>query len=71
MPGLNGFDACREIRLLSPQAGIVMVTVKDFEEDKVRALEAGADDYVTSRSGWRATHRAPPCGPEENAASRE
>ena len=47
MPGLNGFEACQRIRVLSPQAGIVMVTVKDFEEDKVRALEAGADDYVT------------------------
>jgi len=47
MPGLNGFEVCQRIRLLSPQAGIVMVTVKDFEEDKVRALEAGADDYVT------------------------
>jgi two-component system KDP operon response regulator KdpE len=47
MPGLDGFDACKRIRSVSPQSGIVMVTVKDFEEDKVRALEAGADDYVT------------------------
>jgi two-component system, OmpR family, KDP operon response regulator KdpE len=47
MPGLDGFEACQRIRKLSPRSGIVMVTVKDFEEDKVRALEAGADDYVT------------------------
>jgi two-component system KDP operon response regulator KdpE len=47
MPGMNGFDACQRIRALSPKSGIVMVTVKDFESDKVRALEAGADDYVT------------------------
>ena len=47
MPGISGFDACQRIRAVSPHAGIVMVTVKDFEEDKVRALEAGADDYVT------------------------
>jgi two-component system KDP operon response regulator KdpE len=47
MPGISGFDACQRIRALSPRAGIVMVTVKDLEEDKVRALEAGADDYVT------------------------
>jgi two-component system KDP operon response regulator KdpE len=47
MPGLSGFDACQRIRALSPRAGIVMVTVRDFEEDKVRALDAGADDYVT------------------------
>jgi two-component system, OmpR family, KDP operon response regulator KdpE len=47
MPGINGFEACQRIRTMAPRAGIVMVTVKDAEEDKVRALEAGADDYVT------------------------
>ena len=47
MPGISGFDACQRIRKLAPQMGIVMVTVRDSEEDKVRALESGADDYVT------------------------
>jgi two-component system KDP operon response regulator KdpE len=47
MPGMSGIDACRRIRGIAPQAGIVMVTVRDQEDDKVRALEAGADDYVT------------------------
>ena len=47
MPGIGGIEACRRIRGISPQAGIVMVTVRDFEDDKVRALEAGADDYIT------------------------
>ena len=47
MPGINGIDACRRIRGISPHAGIVMITVRDMEDDKVRALEAGADDYVT------------------------
>jgi two-component system KDP operon response regulator KdpE len=47
MPGLSGIEACRRIRGVSPQAGIVMVTVRDLEDDKVRALEAGADDYIT------------------------
>jgi two-component system, OmpR family, KDP operon response regulator KdpE len=47
MPGMSGIDACRHIRALAPQLGIVMVTVKDMEEDKVSALEAGADDYIT------------------------
>src|SRR5258708_42694 len=47
MPGISGIDACRRIRGISPRAGIVMVTVRDLEDDKVRALEAGADDYVT------------------------
>ncbi len=47
MPGTNGIDACRKIRGLSPHAGILMVSVRDREDDKVRAFEAGADDYVT------------------------
>ena len=47
MPGLGGIETCREIRGLAPQTGIVMITVRDAESDKVNALEAGADDYVT------------------------
>jgi len=47
MPGVNGVDACQQIRAISPRIGIVMVTVSDSEEDRMRALEAGADDYVT------------------------
>ena len=47
MPGISGVEACQKIRGLAPQTGIVMVTVRDAENDKVNALEAGADDYVT------------------------
>src|SRR3984893_1572824 len=47
MPGISGIEACRRIRGMAPHVGIVMVTVRDQEDDKVRALEAGADDYVT------------------------
>lgn len=47
MPGGDGIDACRRIREHLPRIGIVMVTVRESEDDKVRALEAGADDYVT------------------------
>jgi len=47
MPGIGGIEACRRIRGVSPHAGIVMITVRDFDDDKVRGLEAGADDYVT------------------------
>src|SRR5579863_6614414 len=53
MPGINGFEACQRIRTLAPRAAIVMVTVRDAEEDKVRALEAGADDYVTKPFRFR------------------
>jgi two-component system KDP operon response regulator KdpE len=47
MPGMGGVETCRRLRDLTPRAGIVMVTVRDMEDDKVQALEAGADDYVT------------------------
>jgi two-component system, OmpR family, KDP operon response regulator KdpE len=47
MPGMGGIEACRRIRSLSPEAAIVMVTVRDEESDIVQALEAGADDYIT------------------------
>jgi two-component system KDP operon response regulator KdpE len=47
MPGMGGVEACRHIRALVPRAGIVMITIRDAEEDKIQALEAGADDYVT------------------------
>jgi two-component system KDP operon response regulator KdpE len=47
MPGMGGIETCRKVRELSPRIGILMLTVRDAEEDKVRALEAGADDFVT------------------------
>jgi two-component system KDP operon response regulator KdpE len=53
MPGIGGVEACREIRALAPKIGILMVTVRDAENDMVRALEAGADDYVTKPVRFR------------------
>ncbi len=50
MPGMGGLLACREIRAGSA-AAIIMLTVSDSEEDKVAALDAGADDYVTKPFG--------------------
>ena len=47
MAGLCGITVCRQIRPLVPHAGIVMITVFDSLEEKVKALDAGADDYVT------------------------
>jgi len=47
MPGLDGLETCRQLRRLLPRVAILMLTVRDNEEDKVSALEAGADDYVT------------------------
>jgi len=47
MPGMGGIRACREMRRSLPRLGILMLTVRDSEDDKVAALDAGADDYVT------------------------
>jgi len=47
MAGIGGVQTCREIRRDSARVGILMLTVRESEDDKVRALEAGADDYVT------------------------
>lgn len=46
MPGMGGLAACREIRG-SAGIGIIMLTVRNTEADKVQALDAGADDFVT------------------------
>jgi two-component system KDP operon response regulator KdpE len=47
MPGMGGVEACRRIRRLYTKLPIIILTVHDSEDDKVEALEAGADDYVT------------------------
>ncbi len=47
MPGMGGVAACRRIRQLHPKLQIIVLTVRDSEEDKVVALDAGADDYMT------------------------
>lgn len=47
MPGMGGMKACREIRRKSPALPILMLTIRDSQDDKLEAFEAGADDYVT------------------------
>ena len=46
MPGIPGTEVCRQLRQRS-SVGIIMVTARDSEIDKVVGLELGADDYVT------------------------
>src|ERR1700679_2968880 len=43
MPEIGGVEACQRIRAMAPRSGIIMLTVRDAEDDKVQALEAGAD----------------------------
>ena len=73
MPGMSGLAACREIRSSSDVA-IIMLTVRDAETDKIAALDAGADDYVTKpfsmpellariRANLRRTPLSPVSGP--------
>ena len=50
MPGMNGLETCRTMRATSDIA-IIMLTVRDAESDKVEALDAGADDYMTKPFG--------------------
>jgi two-component system KDP operon response regulator KdpE len=47
MPGMGGIETCRRICHGYPHVPIIMLTVRDEEDDKVEALDAGADDYVT------------------------
>jgi two-component system KDP operon response regulator KdpE len=50
LPGMSGVETCREIRR-SSDTPIIMLTVRNAERDKVVALDAGADDYVTKPFG--------------------
>jgi two-component system KDP operon response regulator KdpE len=47
MPGMGGVEACRRIRRSFARIPIVMLTVRDSQDDRVEALDVGADDYVT------------------------
>ena len=47
MSGMGGIETCRRICENYPRLPIIMLTVRDEEDDKVEALDAGADDYVT------------------------
>jgi two-component system KDP operon response regulator KdpE len=47
MPGIGGIETLRRIRAFASRLPILMLTVRDQEEEKVEALDLGADDYVT------------------------
>ena len=47
LPGMSGFDVCQRIRQSGSLVPIVMLTAREEEDDKVRGLELGADDYIT------------------------
>lgn len=47
LPGMSGFEVCERIRAAGCGVPIVMLTAREEEDDKVRGLELGADDYIT------------------------
>ena len=47
MPGIDGFTVCKELRKKSSTLGIIMLTARTQEMDKVSGLMIGADDYIT------------------------
>jgi two-component system KDP operon response regulator KdpE len=73
MPGIGGLEACRQIRA-GWDLPIIVLSVHDLEKDKITALDAGADDYVTKpfsmqellariRAGLRRSPLAPEAAP--------
>ena len=71
MPGIGGLEACHQIRSTSDVA-IIMLTVRKAEAEKIEALDAGADDYVTKPFSMpellariRANLRRVPLAPKE------
>ena len=47
LPGIDGFEVCKQLRARSATLGIIFLTAKTQEMDKVEGLMMGADDYVT------------------------
>ena len=60
LPGMNGFSLCETIRRTDQKIGIIILSAKGQEQDKIRGLSIGADDYMTKPfsvsellAGWR------------------
>jgi DNA-binding response OmpR family regulator len=75
LPGVDGVTVCRALRSggLNERAGVLMLTARDTELEKVLGLESGADDYLTKPFGVRefmarvnAVLRRAPAGPSES-----
>lgn len=56
LPGINGLDLCREIRLQKPNVPIIMLTALGTTDDKVEGFDAGADDYLVKPFDLRELH---------------
>jgi DNA-binding response OmpR family regulator len=47
LPGMSGYDVCRDLRAQRPEQAILMLTARGAEEDVLEGFRSGADDYVT------------------------
>ena len=53
LPGMNGFQVCKQIRASGSSIPILMLTAREEESDKVLGLELGGDDYITKPFSMR------------------
>jgi DNA-binding response OmpR family regulator len=53
LPGINGIDLCKQVRLVKPDIPIIMLTALGTTDDKVEGLDAGADDYLVKPFDFR------------------
>ncbi len=47
LPGINGFEICKKVKLEKPLLPVIMLTARESEMDKIAGLDYGADDYIT------------------------
>ncbi|MGH1490121.1 MAG: response regulator transcription factor [Acidimicrobiales bacterium] len=52
LPGMNGYEVCRELRTAGSTTPILMLTAKDGAHDEAEGIDLGADDYITKPFNW-------------------
>ena len=52
LPGMNGYEVCRDLRAAGDRTPILMLTAKDGAYDEAEGIELGADDYITKPFNW-------------------
>jgi len=67
LPGLNGFEVTKRLRLQNVRTPILLLTARDAPEDIVKGLDAGADDYLTKP--FARARAPPPAGTPRSCAS--
>jgi two-component system OmpR family response regulator len=60
LPGIDGFETCRRLRVNGVQTPVLMLTARDAVEDRVAGLDGGADDYLAKALLLRGAARAYP-----------